>query len=101
MVLFMCLNPYSTGSNSNKLNAVEVRELYNVLILILLEVTQISKTASPKQQSSLGLNPYSTGSNSNPIVISLVEGLDSLNPYSTGSNSNNFNHGYEAGLKVS
>ena len=100
-VLSFCLNPYSTGSNSNDIGTGIGNGIIHVLILILLEVTQISKTASPKQQSSLGLNPYSTGSNSNPIVISLVEGLDSLNPYSTGSNSNNFNHGYEAGLKVS
>ena len=35
-----------------------------VLILILLEVTQMILTAK-SEESVLGLNPYSTGSNSN------------------------------------
>ena len=37
---------------------------HKVLILILLEVTQMILTAK-SEESVLGLNPYSTGSNSN------------------------------------
>ena len=37
-----CLNPYSTGSNSNKEAELKENEV-KVLILILLEVTQIEK----------------------------------------------------------
>ena len=57
-----------------------------VLILILLEVTQIRYwLTAPKRQS---LNPYSTGSNSN-FNHGYEAGLKiGLNPYSTGSNSN-------------
>ena len=36
----ICLNPYSTGSNSN-INGIKYAETKIVLILILLEVTQI------------------------------------------------------------
>ena len=42
-VLSFCLNPYSTGSNSNKYIFARARE-------------------------SFGLNPYSTGSNSNSVT---------------------------------
>ena len=106
-----CLNPYSTGSNSNI-----VEKMFNlphlVLILILLEVTQIFVIGF-----IVGiiycLNPYSTGSNSNfandgnpvkltnVLILILLEVTQMfydgyvavwkgscLNPYSTGSNSN-------------
>ena len=36
------LNPYSTGSNSNNYATPSLRAGFDVLILILLEVTQIS-----------------------------------------------------------
>ena len=38
-----CLNPYSTGSNSNKEAELKENEV-KVLILILLEVTQIESS---------------------------------------------------------
>ena len=61
-----CLNPYSTGSNSN-----------------MYDIYQNSK-------QYLSLNPYSTGSNSNPFPgWRGLRKFRSLNPYSTGSNSNN------------
>ena len=39
-VAVICLNPYSTGSNSNKVKLEKMLDKF-VLILILLEVTQI------------------------------------------------------------
>ena len=60
------LNPYSTGSNSNTLTAFEILRLFIlcVLILILLEVTQIQRKTE-RETERFRLNPYSTGSNSN------------------------------------
>ena len=59
-----CLNPYSTGSNSNKI-------------------------ARWKWLGQCRLNPYSTGSNSNFFSFRWRSDYgESLNPYSTGSNSN-------------
>ena len=57
------LNPYSTGSNSNYLVCLLLLAT-KVLILILLEVTQIG-TWGKRSLKGAGLNPYSTGSNSN------------------------------------
>ena len=89
-----------------------------VLILILLEVTQIKYNGETHQQVVDRLNPYSTGSNSNNCVFNRVfhnqvvlilillevtqiyldsmsmTSLARLNPYSTGSNSNTFNREY-------
>ena len=62
------LNPYSTGSNSNSHAASSLTHTKNVLILILLEVTQISWT-NESDAFALCLNPYSTGSNSNTLII--------------------------------
>ena len=84
------LNPYSTGSNSNSLKALGVALLEGVLILILLEVTQINNSAWPRR------------SKINVLILILLEVTQipqggqrgrvdkraSLNPYSTGSNSN-------------
>ncbi len=41
LTLTKCLNPYSTGSNSNEMMSTNVDLTSLVLILILLEVTQI------------------------------------------------------------
>ena len=62
----VCLNPYSTGSNSN--------------------ITH--KPNLPK--GIVCLNPYSTGSNSNKKILNRLtkKQREGLNPYSTGSNSN-------------
>ena len=62
-----CLNPYSTGSNSNT-----------------------DELTSGKPLCPPSLNPYSTGSNSNTDELTSGKPLcpPSLNPYSTGSNSN-------------
>ena len=61
-----CLNPYSTGSNSNRKGKGLCSRLgQNVLILILLEVTQINQNMSAVFAAIMRLNPYSTGSNSN------------------------------------
>ena len=59
-----------------------------VLILILLEVTQIYPVSREIELIG-GLNPYSTGSNSNlkSHIMNLSDCI-CLNPYSTGSNSN-------------
>ena len=83
------LNPYSTGSNSNTLTAFEILRLFIlcVLILILLEVTQIQRKTE-RETERFRLNPYSTGSNSNMLLCTVVFGAMCLNPYSTGSNSN-------------
>ena len=62
--------------------------LYLVLILILLEVTQIFTDKETVETVSECLNPYSTGSNSNTMLVKRDVDTDSLNPYSTGSNSN-------------
>ena len=83
-----------------------------VLILILLEVTQIVTRGGKPVLFTTRLNPYSTGSNSNDykttaviltyvLILILLEvtqiiyrkqrrtaHLLRLNPYSTGSNSN-------------
>ena len=60
------LNPYSTGSNSNSLRLkLETFSLLKVLILILLEVTQINHWDGKRFGNAFSLNPYSTGSNSN------------------------------------
>ena len=60
----VCLNPYSTGSNSNLNNLYPDSWMYR-------------------------LNPYSTGSNSNKCIPASFYKLQlGLNPYSTGSNSN-------------
>ena len=61
-----CLNPYSTGSNSNN----------------------VDKLVPPTPD--MRLNPYSTGSNSNLCTVKTDKSIISLNPYSTGSNSNSF-----------
>ena len=62
--LHTCLNPYSTGSNSN-----------------------YGESSGNRHQSCL--NPYSTGSNSNSATTELsLKSTKRLNPYSTGSNSN-------------
>ena len=85
--VWRCLNPYSTGSNSNIWGRIAEDENL-VLILILLEVTQI-KRMRLKSCSVQCLNPYSTGSNSNWWLLWLLQLLKlCLNPYSTGSNSN-------------
>ena len=65
------LNPYSTGSNSNRTKAEMASLAKFVLILILLEVTQIvkSKATNPLDRC---LNPYSTGSNSNKFLQRLT-----------------------------
>ena len=60
-----CLNPYSTGSNSNKVCDDYFNNMADVLILILLEVTQITDREYSSHLDGEGLNPYSTGSNSN------------------------------------
>ena len=60
-----------------------------VLILILLEVTQIGNSPGCYSRRQVRLNPYSTGSNSNNLPINVKIHSGSLNPYSTGSNSNN------------
>ena len=105
-----CLNPYSTGSNSNIILRCYEAIRARVLILILLEVTQIPFSFATTRKKA-GLNPYSTGSNSNNNTIDLITILNvlilillevtqiekgheeryrafGLNPYSTGSNSN-------------
>ena len=46
----VCLNPYSTGSNSNLNGAIYGVIIKIVLILILLEVTQISKFFEKAQE---------------------------------------------------
>ena len=61
------LNPYSTGSNSNTYVNQEVSQGTFVLILILLEVTQITLLRHSTTHM-LCLNPYSTGSNSNFLI---------------------------------
>ena len=43
-VAVICLNPYSTGSNSNKVKLEKMLDKF-VLILILLEVTQMQIVA--------------------------------------------------------
>jgi len=61
----------------------------NVLILILLEVTQIT-VRNRWIFDHVSLNPYSTGSNSNAWIDRIQpQSFIGLNPYSTGSNSNN------------
>ena len=47
-----CLNPYSTGSNSNSYLHDTINSS-NVLILILLEVTQISPNSADKNEPRL------------------------------------------------
>ncbi len=66
-----CLNPYSTGSNSNVLWCGTTEVSSAVLILILLEVTQIRANSWCQCGISVikSLNPYSTGSNSNTLII--------------------------------
>ena len=63
----MSLNPYSTGSNSNMVTTANTARKISVLILILLEVTQIKRRARVAGNRSESLNPYSTGSNSNKV----------------------------------
>ena len=86
------LNPYSTGSNSNDallkwakmrrcvliLILLEVTQICAgigvlwalvVLILILLEVTQMQLFSHLFSALTMRLNPYSTGSNSNTLII--------------------------------
>ena len=86
-MVYQCLNPYSTGSNSIKELSTKIKPYGFVLILILLEVTQsrngfigiffrtvlililLEVTQSYKEFELFGnangcLNPYSTGSNS-------------------------------------
>ena len=58
------LNPYSTGSNSNPAVAPLFEIAEPVLILILLEVTQMFVPWC-RRRLRIRLNPYSTGSNSN------------------------------------
>ena len=105
------LNPYSTGSNSNNTWKTSVSQSLSVLILILLEVTQMKVEKDGKGNRTFRLNPYSTGSNSNQsdtafivagtvLILILLEVTQirsdctlsvfskCLNPYSTGSNSN-------------
>ena len=61
-----CLNPYSTGSNSNRMRRI-YSAMTRVLILILLEVTQMFMDIR-NALLHCRLNPYSTGSNSNVKV---------------------------------
>ena len=95
------LNPYSTGSNSNTLTAFEILRLFIlcVLILILLEVTQIQRKTE-RETERFRLNPYSTGSNSNMLLCTVVFGAMCLNPYSTGSNSNNWTCIWHTGRRL-
>ena len=74
----VCLNPYSTGSNSNVSWKTMPNLLYLVLILILLEVTQIFTDKETVETVSECLNPYSTGSNSNSVNLGSVESTSVL-----------------------
>ena len=86
MHISSCLNPYSTGSNSNKPRRQWHTKSGFVLILILLEVTQINNGRYIDVFQCL--NPYSTGSNSNYINAKVMNDTVCLNLRSTGSNSN-------------
>ena len=71
---------------------MEIVQRSFVLILILLEVTQILKGVKLPYYTE-GLNPYSTGSNSNSYEQTEKDSIvNCLNPYSTGSNSNSLTH---------
>ena len=64
----------------------KTQDSFLVLILILLEVTQIKSKIF--NLLFYRLNPYSTGSNSNMNQVYPCTATTCLNPYSTGSNSN-------------
>ena len=97
------LNPYSTGSNSNIFRKpTGERDIFYVLILILLEVTQIQFCLEADCQRGRVLILIL-------LEVTQIRFIDSnhvlrpmcLNPYSTGSNSNGFYQPPRSEQKVS
>ena len=114
-VFCCCLNPYSTGSNSNTNKKLWKKMTSFVLILILLEVTQIlfgwqndcdslvlilyllevTQIDIEDYQKVIGkyvliLILLEVTQISNTDIIRIWWPLSCLNPYSTGSNSNSY-----------